>query len=74
MGDDEPRYPHDHCGLCVWLGRCGKHDLYFCPQHGLPTVIARFGAGPRYRSGMSMADIDPQLFEARLRAVKRGLY
>lgn len=49
-------------------------DLYFCTQHGLPTVIARYGhAGPDYTSGMALAAVDPLLAEAKRRADERGL-
>ena len=35
-----PRFKHD-CEACTFLGSFGEHDLYHCPQHGLPTLIAR---------------------------------
>lgn len=69
---DGPRYRND-CEQCVWLGRHSYFDLYFCPQGGMPTVIARFGPGPRYKSGLLRADVDAMLGEARDRAVTRGL-
>ena len=54
--------------------RWAAWDLYFCPQHGLPTVIARFGhAGPDYVSGLAAADAIPVLGEARRRAQRKGL-
>lgn len=67
--DPPPRYPN-HCQDCTYLGRLDKYDLYHCPQHGLPTVIARFGAGADYKSGMALAKaVDPELYEARRRAL-----
>jgi hypothetical protein len=46
-----PRYPHD-CTSCRYLGHVLAFDLYVCPQGGLPTVVARYGAeGPAYASG-----------------------
>jgi len=73
MEDDQPRYKHD-CDTCTFLGRHGEADLYFCMQHGtMPTVIARFGAGADYTSGLLLADVDPYLAEARARAHARGL-
>jgi hypothetical protein len=67
--DQPPRYPHN-CQDCTYLGRLDKYDLYHCPQHGLPTVIACYGAEGAYKSGMSFAKgIDPELSEARRRAL-----
>jgi hypothetical protein len=60
----------------TFLGSFDGHDLYFDPQVGLPTVIARYGAaGHEYKSGMEFArrGLDPHLVEARLRAMDRGL-
>ena len=60
----------------TYLGSFEGHDLYFDPQCGVPTVIARFGPeGPQYRSGMEFANqgVDRQLVEAKRRAVERGL-
>lgn len=69
----KPRYPND-CPKCVWLGEFGRSDLYYCPQSaGLSTVIARFGPGPAYVSGLTLVDILPELGEARKRAITRGL-
>lgn len=41
----EARYKHD-CAACTFLGRFGSVDLYHCPQHGLPTLIARRSSRP----------------------------
>ena len=46
-----PAFEHD-CDECVFLGRYEDHDLYLCPQGGMPTVVARWGNdGPEYTSG-----------------------
>ena len=41
----KPRYKHD-CAACTFLGAHGDVDLYHCPQHGLPTLIARRSSNP----------------------------
>lgn len=47
-----PTYIHD-CRCCTYLGKHNGMDLYYCPQGGFPTVIARYGNdGPDYLSGM----------------------
>jgi hypothetical protein len=52
------RYGHD-CETCQYLGHYEGCDLYYCAQGiyptSLPTVIARFGSGPGYISGMQVA-------------------
>ncbi len=46
------RYNHV-CNECVFLGLIDEYDLYYCPQGGVPTVIARFGdADDHYLSGL----------------------
>jgi len=67
-----PRYGND-CSECTFLGQCGEYDLYFCTQSGvgIPTVIARFGEGGDYLSGMN-SDI-PVLKTAKRLARERGL-
>ena len=58
----------------TFLGSFDGHDLYFDPQVGIPTVIARFGpAGPDYKSGLPLAAVDGHLAEAKRRAITRGL-
>lgn len=62
MLEDEPLYKHD-CDACRFLGRYTYDapliegtqemavDLYVCPQHGRPTVLARASSdGPNYSS------------------------
>jgi hypothetical protein len=70
-----PAFQHD-CSGCIFLGHYQGHDLYFCPQNGLPTVIARYSSeGSDYKSGMPFADgIDPELTEAKKRAVEKGIF
>ena len=49
------QFEHD-CSKCFFIGRSQKYDLYFCEQHTLPTVIARYGdKGHQYLSGMALA-------------------
>lgn len=65
------RYPHD-CSQCVFLGLYQEYDLYYCPQIGLPTVLARYGhEGHEYYSGLGLS-MQP-LIEAQSRAIDRGL-
>jgi hypothetical protein len=64
------RYEHD-CDQCKPLGAHDEFDLYFCEQHGMPTVIARFGADGDYLSGMCFATDGP-LKEAKTRAIVAG--
>lgn len=70
-----PLFPNSS-GAQTFLGSYDGHDLYFDPQIGIPTVIARFGPGPsQYKSGMEIAlrGADVHLIEARRRALERGL-
>lgn len=70
---EAPRYVHD-CNCCAFLGHAFKSDLYFCPQDGYPTVIARHSdEGPDYTSGLVFSDHDPALAEAKRRAIAQGL-
>ncbi len=50
-------------------------DLYFCDKQTTgPTVIARFSAhGPDYKSGLQLANGDPELRAARDLAKERKL-
>lgn len=47
---EPPRYEHD-CRSCRYLGQWNEFDLYYCPQQGLQTVVARFGKDGDYASG-----------------------
>ena len=69
-------YEHDGCSGCISLGnlRDGDvwYDLYYCPQNGVPTVIARYGnEGHEYMSGMGSISLNP-LKVAKARAETRG--
>lgn len=58
----------------VFLGVFDGHDLYFDPQMGIPTVIARFGNdGPDYTSGIVPEGGPAPLIEAKRLAVEKGL-
>ena len=73
------RYLGHTCLSCRFLGRHGECDLYYCPQGGFPTVLARWSnQGPDYLSGwsfgkMSRYDFSNHMGEAYRRAVKLGL-
>ena len=73
MEDETPQYTHD-CDSCTFLGRFDDLDLYYCPQAGRPTVIARCGNdGPEYTSGLPAVGQIPALTEAARRAEATGL-
>lgn len=68
-----PLYEHD-CEICTFLGSTQNADLYFCPQGGIPTVLARYSsAGPDYISGMVFVKNNRLLAEALRRAADAGL-
>ena len=69
---EKPKFTHDS-KCCVFLGHHEGHDLYVCPQNSRPTVIARYSdkVGD-YKSGMSIANLDPHLGEAKKRALEQG--
>lgn len=60
---ETPQHKHD-CDNCTFLGRftnndiCPNYDLYYCPQGNIPTLIARWGEGPCYFSGMLAAKLE----------------
>jgi hypothetical protein len=69
----EPLYKHD-CAICVFLGTFNEADLYF--HHGPleRTVVARYSSdGPDYSSGLCFADVNPNLREAKRRAIEKNL-
>jgi hypothetical protein len=77
---DFPRFKHD-CSFCTFLGPFGSHDLYHCPRHGSPTLVARHSSeGSDYssfpacivRENRDMLGSSP-LFEAYRRAFLRRL-
>lgn len=69
MKQGEPRYKHD-CESCIFLGEFRQYDLYVCVSS--PTIIARFGAGGEYDSGleMAMSGQHPALAEGYERALR----
>ena len=71
------RHKHD-CDTCVFLGVEGVFDLYYhSPYPGETgwTVIARFGAGRDYKSGLHFANgIDAELTKALVIAKSLGLH
>lgn len=77
MKDESSFYIHD-CPKCVYLGfdKSDKGipiDLYFCGQHGIPTVIARYSSqGSDYVSGLALASHFPELMTAKMRATAAG--
>ena len=56
-----PKYKHD-CSQCTFLGcyyyKGITYDLYYCPQSGIPTFIARYGENGNYLSGINFAISD----------------
>jgi hypothetical protein len=78
MEECAPQFEHD-CESCTFLGVHEGRDLYWCSQGsstGRWTVISRYSnSGPDYSSGAVFAtpDGDKWLYEARLRAEKKGL-
>jgi hypothetical protein len=73
-----PVHEHDS-ECCVYLGTVEgwggnpHRDLYFCAQHGNPTVISREGAFGEYTSGLDFIDVDRHLALAYTRAHSLGL-
>lgn len=70
-----PVFEHD-CDGCTFLGHVTGKDLWFCPQAGSPTVIARWSSdGPEYESMSPLsAGLSPALTAARNLAAARGLF
>lgn len=79
MKTEIPLHKHD-CNKCIYLGQyvCQYDktwDLYVCLEN-IQTVVARYGnRGGEYLSGMCFAKKDgvPELYEAKLRAIKKGI-
>lgn len=77
---DPPRFEHD-CQNCIFLGGYEEYDLYFCPQGGLPTIIARtsseggdyFTIYPPKEWRKSLHGMQEALFAAGQRAIALGL-
>ena len=78
MAGIKPLFEHG-CANCTYLGPYSgpgqlhgslSYDLYFCPQGRVPTVIARYGSGGSYKSGLGFEGLDDShpLREAERRA------
>jgi hypothetical protein len=69
----KPVFKHD-CDKCLFLDHSIGHDLYYCEQYGMETVVARYGnEGPEYTSGLEFVHKIPSLAEARRLAIAAGL-
>ena len=78
MAEQEPRFRHEACLVCVFLGwhdtEEGRFDLYVHWGEVEKTVIARFGDdGPEYYSGLAFVKKIEPLGEALVRAVELGI-
>ena len=72
----EPRYEHDDCNGCQFLGRCNGKDLWYHQSDVtlLCSVIARSSSEPSdYISGLAFVGTDADLTEAYHRAMAAGL-
>lgn len=67
---EDALFTHD-CDTCIFLGRFEGADLYVHPE-GDTTVIARFGEGGNYTSGLVFVGRVRHLTEAHSRALKLG--
>jgi hypothetical protein len=57
-----PRFTHDACAHCRFIGHLIDHDVWYCPQPGAPhgTLILRYGDdGPDYTSGLYVTFGEP---------------
>ena len=70
--NEHPHFTHD-CDVCTFLGHFNGYDLYVHATEGIKTVIARNGEDGAYKSGIWAANSDPELAEAKKRAIERGL-
>jgi hypothetical protein len=78
MAEQEPRFRHEDCSVCHFLGWHdtgeGRFDLYVHWGEVEKTVIARFGDdGPEYYSGLAFVKKIEPLGEALVRAVELGI-
>jgi hypothetical protein len=78
MAEQKPRFRHEDCSACHFLGwhdtAEGQFDLYVHWGEVEKTVIARFGDdGPEYYSGLAFAKKIEPLGEALVRAVELGI-
>ena len=67
-----PNYGDRGCPRCKYLGFYKDRDLYYCPQEGMPTLIAQSEEEDDYKSGMFMNGIDEHITEAYKRAKEKG--
>ena len=73
----KPRYEHDCCKHCKFIGTFEECDLYYCDGSFLPTVLARYSSIPSdYASGMWLAKSGecPELERALEIAIEKGLF
>lgn len=86
--DDQIRFKSEMCPTCVFLGQYNEYDLFYCPQHGSPTLIKVFLEEDEYDGEMKeqygTIPIEfctnsqvkrhlPEYIEAYNRAVERNL-
>ena len=72
----EHLFEPEGCTSCLFLGHYNdpsgmQYDLYYCPQRGDPTVIARYGERPEEYISSMRSGLNP-LRVARARAMARG--
>lgn len=87
MNDDQLRFKSEMCPTCVFLGQYNEYDLFYCPQHGVPTLIKVYfgddGDGnmgeryltmpPKFCNNPHLKRNCPEYVEAYNRAVERNL-
>ena len=67
-----PIYEHD-CSDCVFLGNYNGQDLYYHKTHPV-NLVNRYGdLDTEVISGLGFYNVEPQLTEAAIRAVKLGM-
>jgi hypothetical protein len=60
-----PRYKHDGCSSCQYLGRFKDYDLYYCEGITTKTVLARYSSEPsEYLSGWGLYMVPLMIAEA----------
>jgi len=75
MPEEKPKYRHDNCLKCHFLGTYKGEDLYVhWDSKGEKTVIVRYGDRPGdYTSGLPLVGNLEPLKEALKRAILRGI-
>ena len=75
IASEKPKHEHD-CDECTFVGKFQgdkeSFDLYYCKKT-YPTVIARFGEGGEYFSGLGLVGYIRSLGEALERVKILGL-